>query len=68
MKELWLTRSESGALLLWSKKPHCINNCYWAIEDSEEDWGNVMALSSYLYPNVTFENSPQRVEIKTLYL
>lgn len=54
--KLWMARSERGLLTMHYVKPTYKDNFgwnhVWAILDSKE------------FPEVTFENSPQQVEIK----
>lgn len=68
MKKLWLSRNKSGTLVLWFNKPvkqgdEWYNNDGFFISDSVQDptFGEVIP-----FPEVTFENSPQQVEIKLL--
>lgn len=66
MKKLWIARNKSGTLVLWFKKPvkegdGWYNNDGFFILDSVQDptFGEVIP-----FPEVTFENSPQEVELK----
>lgn len=60
MKLGWLARHKNGDLCLYfNSEPFLMNNgFYWNNED-----GNYMDLDYSLFPEVTFENSPQKVEI-----
>jgi hypothetical protein len=55
--KLWIARDKSGLLNLHKEKPtfnegYWLSNGFWAVLDLE------------YFPEVTFENSPQEVEIK----
>ena len=57
--ELWIARNKSGTLTLWFNKPTkqgdgWYNNDGFFILDSEQ------------FSEVTFENSPQKVELKLI--
>lgn len=55
--KLWITRDESNRLTFHLKKPtKYIDNEYW-------NYG-LCCLPSDLFPKITFENSPQEVELK----
>ena len=64
--KFWLARNKSGTLVLWLKKPlkqgdGWYNNDGYFILDSVQSptFGEVS-----LFPEVTWENSPQMVELK----
>ena len=64
--KLWIVRNKSGTLALWFNKPvkqgeGWYNNDGFFILDSVQSptFGEVTP-----FPEVTFENSPQQVEIK----
>ena len=64
--KLWVARNKSGTLTLWFNKPvkqgeGWYNNDGFFILDSVQSptFGEVP-----LFPEVTFENSPQEVELK----
>lgn len=57
--KLWIARNTDNTLLLFQSKP-ILENLNWD-ETLNEDY---MFIPEYLYPEVTFENSPQEVEIK----
>lgn len=55
--KLWIARDKSGLLNLYKEKPtlnegYWLGNGFWAVLDLE------------YFPEVTFENSPQEVELK----
>lgn len=56
---LWIARDEDGSLRLWKYKPKR--------DGSRFIHGfNAGKLDMYLYPDVTWENSPQLVELKLI--
>lgn len=60
--KMWIARNEDGSLALFKTKPICFYEeglgRYWA--------GHSWALSRYDYPEVTFENSPMKVELRLI--
>ena len=56
--KMWIARDLNGGLFLFPEKPRLIRyHHYW--------WGeNWYKINQDLFPEVTFENSPQEVEIK----
>lgn len=61
--ELWIARDFDGILNLYVNKPSLDSNdnMYYTDSDMEDDYLNI---DKDLFPEVTFENSPQQVEIK----
>lgn len=64
--KLWIARDKSGNIALYKRKPHMRydffrRSCLWYYDNSNGDY--ISLPDSYL-PEVTFENSPQEVEIK----
>ena len=55
--ELWIARDENGALALHESEPYCPFGGNWHNCNQE------FYLDSELFPEVTFENSPQKIEI-----
>ena len=57
--KLWVARNKSGTLVLWFNKP---------VKQGEGWYSNdgFFILDSTQFPEVTFENSPQMVEIKLI--
>lgn len=54
--KIWIARDLGGRLSLHCERPRYING---------KGWVNVWAIpDSDLFPEVTFENSPQEVELK----
>jgi hypothetical protein len=58
----WVARDYEGYLGLYSEKPSCIGNAFWSIGQM----GTSMRLVGTNFPEVTFDNSPQEVEIKLI--
>lgn len=57
--KLWIARSENGVLELFHEKPvYSVRNQMWFLGDI------IGGIDSNLFPEVTFENSPQEVELK----
>ena len=64
--KLWIARDFDGDLNLYVKKPllHYIDQIYYTIvSDMGDDYLNI---DKDLFPEVTFENSPQQVEINLI--
>jgi hypothetical protein len=60
---LWIARDENGRLDLYTEEPYLTEwDGHGRIWDSDSDY---MELPKYLYPEVTFENSPVKVELIT---
>ena len=61
--ELWIARDFDGILNLYVNKPSLDSNdnMYYTDSDMEDDYLNI---DKNLFPEVTFENSPQQVELK----
>lgn len=61
--KLWIARDFDGVLNLYATKPSLDSNdnMYYADGDMEDDYLNI---DKELFPEVTFENSPQMVELK----
>lgn len=58
--KLWIARNTDNTLALFQSKP--VLDLNWE-ETLNEDY---MFIPEYLYPEVTFENSPQLVEINLI--
>lgn len=58
--ELWIARTKWNNLLLFVDKPIKRENAYW-VDNVGLD--NYVEIPSCYYPEVTFENSPQEVEL-----
>ena len=70
--KLWIAREKNGSLRLYARKPIKIGG-YFYIHDGYTRIDNGTRLSAgwyidginrNLFPEVTFENSPQQVELK----
>ena len=58
--KLWIARDRNGGLYLYTCLPTL--KCYDTVFDADHD--DYAYLGKDLFPEVTFENSPQQVEIK----
>ena len=58
--KLWIARNKDNTLVLFQSKPVLDDNLNWN-EILNED---CMFIPEYLYAEITFENSPQMVEVK----
>ena len=58
--ELWIARDRDGVLCLFDCEPFKNDYGCWAT------YGNCYVIDDYLFPEVTFENSPQQVELKLI--
>lgn len=57
--KLWIARDEDGFIYLYMKKPALITHYF----DSKYLIGEI---DKSLFPEITFENSPQEVELKLI--
>ena len=57
--KLWIARDKDNDLYLYDDVPQKCKTHF-----IQQDYKSVMELSDKLFPEVTFENSPQEVEIK----
>lgn len=57
--KLWIARNKDGYLRLWKNKPKRGENNFM-------HGFKVADLYSFLYPEVTWENSPKQVELKLI--
>lgn len=60
MMKLWIARDKNGALALYTEEPILYYNEYYAGPYKSQR----INLDENLFPEVTFENSPQVVEVK----
>lgn len=60
--KLWIARDRDGTLCLYKEKPR-LDISYWYDHFCGLD-GCVAELDTNNFPSVTFENSPQMVEVK----
>jgi hypothetical protein len=56
---LWIARDKSGTLYLYDDVPEKVVTYF-----IQQGYKMAIKLSNDLFPEVTFENSPQEVEIK----
>lgn len=62
--KMWICRDEDGLLkLLFEQYPYKKVYEKIIVWDNDSEWGHI-ELNRDLYPEVTFENSPQEVELK----
>jgi hypothetical protein len=61
--KLWIARDFDGILRLFVDKPllDSNDNIYYVDNDMEDDY---ISINKDSFPEVTFENSPQQVELK----
>lgn len=62
---LWIARDKDGSLYLYNYEPrkNKISERFTCIIKPNGKWSEEYKLNSYLFPEVTFENSPQEVEL-----
>ena len=58
--KLWIARDEGGILCLFETKPFLNIKSDWDSDD------NYFVIDENQFPEVTFENSPQEVELKLI--
>ena len=56
--KMWIARDLGGELVLYDRKPYKKDN-YWGCDDKCD----FMPMNDRLFPEVTFDNSPQEVEL-----
>lgn len=66
--KLWIARDEDGDLNLFDVKPQKFKPDHYSMVWTVHAGGyiNQMNLDKSLFPSVTFETSPQQVEIKLI--
>ena len=57
--KLWAARDKDGTLYLYDDEPHKLTESF-----IQQGYKHVMRLSDDLFPEVTFEASPQEFELK----
>lgn len=72
--KLWIARWENGILIAFYREPYKTANGFYIRSRYDKDerisWhchnarGEYLKLDSDLFPEVTYENSPQQVELK----
>lgn len=69
-RELWIAREKWGDLYIYLAKPHFdgkwSRECWTVHDDTPRfpDGFRSLALPSFLYPEITFENSPKKLILK----
>lgn len=58
MTKMWIARDEDGSLYIYKGKPSRYNGFF----DNDINYSSI-SLNSDLFPEVTWENSPQEIEI-----
>ena len=58
--KLWIARDADNDLRMFTSQPYPRNGIYRTDEDNE----NFIFIDSDMFPELTFENSPQEVELK----
>ena len=61
--KLWIARDKRGFLQVWDRKPEWNEVGFWECEAGTVDFMS-LPFKSDEFPSVTWENSPQEVEIK----
>lgn len=63
--ELWIARDKNGELFIYKMQPYLNKTGVRFVVNKDEPSvvGVFMELDSKLFPEITFENSPQKVEI-----
>ena len=57
---MWIAREKDGSLMFFNLRPHRSGGYFNHKRDDFQGW----MLDEDLFPEVTWENSPQKVEIK----
>lgn len=57
--KLWIARDKDDCLYLYDRIPEKATDMFF-----ERDKGNSLFIGKSIFPEVTFENSPQEVELK----
>lgn len=60
--KLWIARDKNNGLYLYTRLPSL--GCYGTLFDADHD--EYLMLDEGSFPEVTFENSPQMVEVKLI--
>lgn len=63
-KTLWIARDKNGELFLYLEKPGKADEHFFIKDDEEFNPFRALELPVSDYPSVTWENSPQQVELK----
>jgi hypothetical protein len=60
---MWVSRDKNKTLMIWNNKPYRGNEVF-IINRKSKPLEDGMEIDSSLFPSVTWENSPQEIEIK----
>lgn len=68
---LWIARDKNGSLSLYACKPEELDGCFYVHDGSARiDYGTryvagwyIDGINRNLFPEITYENSPQMVEL-----
>lgn len=60
--KLWIARDEDGELYIFENKPSLVSDMFQ--NNPSEDYNWFEEIPDHWFPEVTFENSPQEVELK----
>ena len=60
--KLWIARDKNGSLTVYNTKPKLYFDDFWDGDYST----HYIDLDKDMFPEVTFENSPQEVELKLM--
>lgn len=60
MKKLWIARDKDGSLHLFFSKPERVRTHFG------DFYSNKWKIGEWRFPSVTWENSPQQVELKLI--
>ena len=62
--DFWVARDEDGDLFLYNQKPSILKTEVDPWDCFQAPNKEFLVISNELFPEVTFENSPQKVELK----
>ena len=68
MTEYYIARDKDGLLWLFGSKPvkHETDGIFLVNRNENGEWPEEYELEKEMFPEVTFENSPQKVELKLI--
>ena len=63
--KLWIARDKDGGLYLYNYEPYKnkVSGRFTCSIKPNSKWSEEYELNSHLFPELTFENSPQEVEL-----
>lgn len=66
--DIWIARDKDSGLYLYDYYPQKneISGRFTCSIKSNGEWSEEYELDSHLFPELTFENSPQKVELKLI--